>query len=162
MKTRIIFGVSGAVAILLGLFVLPPVIFDLAMIVLAAIAATELVGATKLVQDKALLHATTACAVLFGLTQSAAIETMMPKGDAVQSMVEICIVLILFTYLLKKHETVQFTTLAVVLFSAIGIPYLMLSMIRIFHMDNGDLLVLLPMIAAWGSDTCAYFTGMAC
>ena len=55
-------------------------------------------------------------------------------------------------------------------FGALIVPYLMLSLVRIFQMDFlpigdtdlqiGQFIVLLPLLAAWGADTCALFAGM--
>ena len=41
-------------------------------------------------------------------------------------------------------------------------PYLLLSLLRIFQMNyhHGSFIVLLPLLAAWGADTCALFSGM--
>ena len=46
-------------------------------------------------------------------------------------------------------------------FGGLILPYFLLSLWRIFAMEGGQFLVLLPLVAAWGSDTCALFAGMA-
>ena len=44
----------------------------------------------------------------------------------------------------------------------LAVPYLLLSLLRIFqmHYHHGAFIVLLPLLAAWGADTCALFSGM--
>ena len=47
-------------------------------------------------------------------------------------------------------------------FGGILIPYLLMSLIRMFTMsENGAFHLVIPLLAAWGSDTCALFAGMA-
>ena len=54
MKQRVIFGVVGGVAVLLAIFVLPPVVAQVALVLLSAIAAYEfsaaMTGKRRLIQ----------------------------------------------------------------------------------------------------------------
>lgn len=67
----------------------------------------------------------------------------------------------LFACLLRHHDTVRTEEVMAGFVGGAILPYLLLSLWRIFKMENGAFLVLLPLIAAWGSDTCALFAGMA-
>ncbi len=67
----------------------------------------------------------------------------------------------LFACLLRHHDTVRTEEVMAGFVGGAILPYLLLSLWRIFKMESGAFLVLLPLIAAWGSDTCALFAGMA-
>ena len=72
-------------------------------------------------------------------------------------------VVVLFGILLRNHKQIGFAEIAGAYFGGVIIPYLLMSIIRIFTMEGADgkLLIILPLVAAWGSDTCALFAGMA-
>ncbi len=67
----------------------------------------------------------------------------------------------LFACLLRHHDTVRTEEVMAGFVGGLVLPSLLLSLWRIFEMEGGAFLVLLPLIAAWGSDTCALFAGMA-
>ena len=68
----------------------------------------------------------------------------------------------LFVLLLRHHTKFGFQELAGAYFGGILIPYLLMSLIRMFTMsENGAFHLVIPLLAAWGSDTCALFAGMA-
>ncbi len=67
----------------------------------------------------------------------------------------------LFACLLRHHDTVRTEEVMAGFVGGFILPYLLLSLWRIFEMEGGAFLVLLPLVAAWGSDTCALFAGMA-
>ena len=69
----------------------------------------------------------------------------------------------LFIILLRCHKKIGFTEIAGAYVGGIIIPYMLMSLIRMFTMQggNGALYLLVPLLAAWGSDTCALFAGMA-
>lgn len=159
MKQRVIFGVVGAAAVLLALFVLPPLVLELALTFLACVAVFELIGSTRLVRDRVMILLAIGHAALYGLT----LTTWANSFESVarmQDLLMICFILLLFLRLLMKHETDRFTDLSGAAFAGICLTYLFLSLVRIFRMLNGPWLVLLPLVAAWGSDTCALFSGM--
>ena len=153
MKQRVIFGVCGGAAILLALFVLPPVILKIAMTFLVCVAVFELIASTKLVRDRVMILITVAYAALYGIS-------LFTGLGAYQHILQTVFILALFARLLQKHETARFTDLSGAAFAGICLTWLFLSLVRIFSMDNGSWLVLLPLVAAWGSDTCALFAGM--
>lgn len=153
MKQRVIFGVVGGAAVLLALFVLPPIVLKLAFTFLACVAVFELIGSTKLVRDRVMILIAVGYAALYGLS-------LYTPLHAVQMLLQTVFILALFARLLHKYETSRFTDLSGAAFAGICLTWLFLSLVRIFSMDNGAWLVLLPMVAAWGSDTCALFAGM--
>ena len=87
-----------------------------------------------------------------------------PSGGAVLGM--LALVMLLFALAMTSAKQVSLTVLAAVLFAALVIPYLLSTAIRLVGQGGGDahkgrLLVYLPIIGAFASDTFAYLTGRA-
>ena len=166
MKARVLFGVGGFLFVLLALYVLPPVVLAVALTTLGAVAAYELTVPTGLVKNKQVRSTCTTAALIIGAM--VAIEgAIFPQADAKNSMLFLAALVLLyffgfFALLLRNHDTVTFPEIVTAMFGGVVLPLLLLSLWRIFAMDGGEfLLVLLPLVAAWGSDTCALFAGMA-
>lgn len=157
MKTRVLFGVLGFVFVLLALYVFPPIILEVLVAALCVLATYEAVGATKLIRNRLLLLV---CGVV-SLLLAAGHSTLMPLPlfGIVQGLVMMLLALS-FLILLRFHDGMNCSEVAYAFFGALLVPYLMLSLLRIFQMEGGPLLVLLPLLAAWISDTCALFTGL--
>jgi phosphatidate cytidylyltransferase len=68
---------------------------------------------------------------------------------------------VLFVFLLKTHKKYGFSDIAGAFIAGVVLPYLLMSLIRILRLPDGNIYILLPLLAAWGSDTCALFAGMA-
>nr|WP_297279294.1 phosphatidate cytidylyltransferase [uncultured Butyricicoccus sp.] len=162
MKARVLFGVIGFVFVLLALYVLPPVVLAVAVSALTVLAAFEVLYPTGLVKDKGIL-----CASLFAAA-AYAIATCIPaaiglqvSGGMLWQVIALLLLVALFACLLRRHDTVNVSQVMAGFFGGLILPYFLLSLWRIFEMDGGPFLVLLPLVAAWGSDTCALFAGMA-
>lgn len=160
MKKRVIFGVVGLIFVLLALYRFPPIVLEAALAALSAVATYELLGSTRLVRDRVML----ALAVLYSLTYAFSLSTMakaQPYSAMLSHILLTVFLLALFARLLQKHATVGAQEAACAAFGGICLPYLLLSLIRIFQIPQiGPFLVLLPLVAAWGSDTCALFAGI--
>ena len=160
MKKRVIFGVVGLIFVLLALYRFPPIVLEAALAALSALATYELLGSTRLVRDRVML----ALAVLYSLTYAFSLSTMakaQPYSAMLSHILLTVFLLALFARLLQKHATVGAQEAACAAFGGICLPYLLLSLIRIFQIPEiGPFLVLLPLVAAWGSDTCALFAGI--
>ena len=160
MKKRVIFGVVGLIFVLLALYRFPPIVLEAALATLSALATYELLGSTRLVRDRVML----ALAVLYSLTYAFSLSTMakaQPYSAMLSHILLTVFLLALFARLLQKHATVGAQEAACAAFGGICLPYLLLSLIRIFQIPQiGPFLVLLPLVAAWGSDTCALFAGI--
>ena len=160
MKKRVIFGVVGLIFVLLALYRVPPIVLEAALAALSALATYELLGSTRLVRDRVML----ALAVLYSLTYAFSLSTMakaQPYSAMLSHILLTVFLLALFARLLQKHATVGAQEAACAAFGGICLPYLLLSLIRIFQIPQiGPFLVLLPLVAAWGSDTCALFAGI--
>ncbi|MDY5971544.1 MAG: phosphatidate cytidylyltransferase [Butyricicoccus sp.] len=160
MKKRVIFGVVGLIFVLLALYRFPPIVLEAALAALSALATYELLGSTRLVRDRVML----ALAVLYSLTYAFSLSTLakaQPYSAMLSHILLTVFLLALFARLLQKHATVGAQEAACAAFGGICLPYLLLSLIRIFQIPQiGPFLVLLPLVAAWGSDTCALFAGI--
>ncbi len=158
MKARVLFGVIGFVFVLLALYVFPPVVMAIALTVLATLATYELTKPTGLVKNPIVLRTAWFSSLLFGVFDA------VGTGDDVlllYACLTMIVIVALFAALLRHHDTVSFPEIAVALFGGVVLPIMLLSLWRIFSMEGGQFLVLLPLVAAWGSDTCALFAGMA-
>lgn len=160
MKNRIIFGVVGFVFVLLALYQFPPFVLEAALALLTACAAYELIGPTGLVRDRVLIGLSAGYALLYALAQSTWVRAL-PAAAVIDHVLLTAFLLALFARQLGRHDRVTFPQTAAAAFGGICLPYLLLSLIRIFQLPEiGPFLVLLPLVAAWGSDTCALFAGM--
>ncbi len=157
MKTRVLFGVCGFVFVLLALYVLPPVVLEVLMAAMCVIACHELLGAAKLVRNRMELSLCMVAAAALAAGHSSLAG--MDLGYIIQAL--ICIMLFgSFAIELKSHQSMGVEQVAWGFFGGLLLPYLLLSLLRIFQMKNGQFLVLLPLLAAWGADTFALFSGM--
>lgn len=162
MKARVLFGIVGFAFVLLTLYVLPPVIFALTIVALCVCATFELIVPTGLVRDRAMQMVSLTASAVYALTTClpSALGVVLPAVPIGQA-IALLVLCGLFTCLLRRHDVIHVTDVMSAAFAALILPYFLLSLWRIFHQPGGQFFVLLPMVAAWGSDTCALFTGMA-
>ena len=167
MKARVLFGVIGFVAVLLALYVFPPIVLEIAVALLCLFATYEVLGATRLVHNR--LELLLCLLVSVGLAVGHFSILPLDLQDVVQGLIFVLLVGS-FAIELKFHDSMNVSQVSWGFFGALIVPYLMLSLVRIFQMDFlpigdtdlqiGQFIVLLPLLAAWGADTCALFAGM--
>ena len=167
MKARVLFGVVGFAAVLLALYVLPPIVLELAVAALCVLATWEVLGSTRLVHNR--LELLLCVLVSLGLAVGHFGILPLDLQDVMQGLVFVLLIGS-FAIELKFHDSMKVSQIAWGFFGALAVPYLMLSLVRIFQMNFmpirdtelhiGQFLVLLPLLAAWGADTCALFAGM--
>ena len=169
MKERVLFGVGGSIAVLLALYVFPSIVLELAVAALCVFATWEVLGSTKLVHNRIELL----LCLLVSLGLGIGHISLLPFDVTAVAQGLIFVLLVgSFAIELKFHERMNAAQVAWGFFGALLVPYLLLSLVRIFQMDFlppigetdlrvGQFIVLLPLLAAWGADTCALFTGMA-
>lgn len=167
MKARVLFGVIGFVAVLLALYVFPPIVLEIAVALLCLFATYEVLGATRLVHNR--LELLLCLLVSVGLAVGHFSVLPLDLQDVVQGLIFVLLVGS-FAIELKFHDSMNVSQVSWGFFGALIVPYLMLSLVRIFQMDFlpigdtdlqiGQFIVLLPLLAAWGADTCALFAGM--
>lgn len=167
MKARVLFGVIGFVAVVLALYVFPPIVLEIAVALLCLFATYEVLGATRLVHNR--LELLLCLLVSVGLAVGHFSVLPLDLQDVVQGLIFVLLVGS-FAVELKFHDSMNVSQVSWGFFGALIVPYLMLSLLRIFQMDFlpigdtdlqiGQFIVLLPLLAAWGADTCALFAGM--
>nr|WP_297275881.1 phosphatidate cytidylyltransferase [uncultured Agathobaculum sp.] len=167
MKARVLFGVIGFVFVLLALYVFPSIVLELAVAALCVLAAYEVLGSTKLVHNR--LELLLCLLVALGLAIGHFDILPLDLQDVVQGLIFVLLIGS-FAIELKFHHSMNASQVAWGFFGALLVPYLMLSLLRIYQMDfqpigktdfrAGQFIVLLPLLAAWGADTCALFAGM--
>lgn len=168
MKARVLFGVGGLIAVLLALYVFPSIVLELAVAALCVLATWEVLGSTKLVHNR--LELLLCLLVSLGLAVGHFDILPLDLTDVMQGLVFVLLIGS-FAIELRFHEHMNAAQIAWGFFGALLVPYLMLSLLRIYQMDFlppigdtnlrvGQFIVLLPLLAAWGADTCALFAGM--
>ena len=159
MKARVLFGVIGFIFVLLALYVLPPIVLGLAITALCVLAAYEIMHPTGLVKDRWMLRASMLAAAIYAL--GTCVPFFAVPSGLLLHVVALFLLVALFACLLRRHDSVHANEVMAGFFGGLILPYFLLSLWRIFAMAGGQFLVLLPLVAAWGSDTCALFAGMA-
>ena len=159
MKARVLFGVFGFAFVLLALYVFPPIVLELVVAALCVFATYEVLGSTKLVRNH--LELLLAMAVSLGL----AVGHFSILPLRLESIMQGLVLVLLFGSFaieLKYHDVMKASQVSWAFFGGLVVPYLLLSLLRIFQMNyhHGAFIVLLPLLAAWGADTCALFSGM--
>ena len=167
MKTRVLFGVVGFAFVLLALYAFPAIVLELAVAALCVLATYEVLGATRLVTNR--LELLLCMLVSLGLAIGHFTVLPVSLSAVVQGLIFVLLVGS-FAIELKFHDSMRVAQVSWGFFGALIVPYLMLSLVRIFQMDFqpvgetnfhvGQFIVLLPLLAAWGADTCALFAGM--
>ena len=162
MKTRVLFGVGGFAFVLLALYVFPPVVLQMALVALSVLATFELVVPTRLVRSRRLIGLSLVVALVqAGVTGGLGSATASPPKWEHLFATMVVAVLLSLVILLREHDRISFGDVCAALFAALILPVMLMSLWRVFCMPDGQFLVLLPLIAAWGSDSCALFAGMA-
>ena len=153
MLIRTIVGAVLVPVMLLILFVCPAWVLPCFYALLAAIAQHELLFTTGVVKNRLViaLCAVTAAVIPFAVyfTWPTAVLTAMLLGLTV----------VLFVIAMNTGKTIGFGAIAASLFSAFLVPWFLSQAVAIRTSANGIYLIVLPFLAAWMSDTGAYFTG---
>ena len=155
MKQRILVAVVCVPVLLVIVLALPPIVFTALMMLLCAVGAWEILGPTKLLENKALQFAASVMAALvplwcyFGCGFTAALAGLT------------LFALVLFCGLLRWHGSVSAAGLCAAFFAGVVMPFFFSSLVRLLLMDNGRFLILLPLLIAFIADAGAYFVGCA-
>ena len=157
MKTRVIFGVVGAIFVLLALYFFPPIVATVAMVFLSVCAAQEFTAAVSGKHSGPLQM----LSMLIAAVMASVSSSMVPNQEFWIRATAFISLAVLFIFLLKNHKKYGFSDISGAFVAGIVLPYLLMSLIRILNMPSGSVYILLPLLAAWGSDTCALFAGMA-
>ena len=153
MLVRIIVGVVCAPLLLAVLFLCPPRALPCLYALLSMLAQHELLWATGLVKNR-LVVALAACA-------AGTVPFLLYFDCPAAAYIGLLLALVIAFFLIAMNtgRTLGFPQLAAALFSALVVPLFLSLVIEIRNGENGLYLLVLPCLAAWMSDTGAYFTG---
>jgi phosphatidate cytidylyltransferase len=144
----------------LVLFLTPGWVLAASVSVLSALSVWELLGGTGFLPKKRF----TAYAAVFSVCVPLWIyfKDTIPSAHAdILPLVFItAFVLLLFAGAVADHANIRFTHIAVVFTSALVIPYFFSSLLHIANGELGRYYIMLPFIAAFLTDICAYFAGI--
>lgn len=153
MLVRIISAVVALPLFLVIVFFLPPVCLVAAVSALSVLTVYELLWRTHAVRDGK--HVAGACVLAAYIPFWAAYlkESWMLLAGIFALLV------VLSAFWLANEEKGSFSKLALTLFGATLFPLFLSTMVLLRQMENGLVLILIPFVGAWMTDTGAYFTG---
>lgn len=154
MKTRIISGAIFVITLALAFFLLPTVVTAIAVAVLCAVASYELLYTTGLVKNLRMNIYSAIMAVLVVLW------SYMGGNYASMLLGMLLYIMLLFSELLFTSGKTPVAQVGYCLLSGLIIPFLLSSLLRIRNLPDGQILLLIPFIMAYCSDTGAYFIGV--
>lgn len=155
MKSRILVAVVGLPLLLLILLVMPPVATGILVAAMSVVAVYELLFRTGLVQDIRLVAVSALMALFIGLWSSGYREW------EVFLLALWLYFMVMFGLMIASHAKLAFDQICMSAFAAIVIPLMLSSLTRILTLDYGRFYILLPLILSFGTDSAAYFVGIA-
>lgn len=156
MKTRTIVGITAIPLLILLVFFAPLWAFSLLVGLISAGSAWELLHCVQ--ADMPLRFRLYACGLGFAMP----VVFTFVRSDAVVSTSIFVITVLMFTelmYSFKKAEHLRFETVLYVIFAGGVMPMLLISLVRIGVRESAPAYVFLPFVAAFSSDSGAYFAG---
>lgn len=169
MKTRILSAAALVPVLLVFLIWLPKVYTVILFALICAIAAYELLFGTGLVKQIRLVaySVIAAAAISFWSFYGITCINLYPLANTIIYTMEypwglagiLVFTAILFGELLLSKGKLPVKSLALCFVAGVIVPYLLCAVVRIFAMQQGRFLVYIPFIAAFMSDTAAYFVG---
>lgn len=154
MRTRIITAIVAITVFIAVVYFLPPVCFTLAVSVVCAVAAFELTGRNGIVNLKPLT--VVSCVFAFGTP----ILVSVPEFERYMFAYLFAATAACFVVWLLNYGKADLVMVLTSLFSGAMLPLMFSLIVRIYALENGKVLMLLPFLAAWMTDTGAYFTGV--
>ncbi len=155
MVKRIVVSVVLLPLLLLVLLAAPKICTAFLFAALSGIAAYELLSGTDLVKETRLVIYTVFIAALVPIWSYFGCDQTLAQAGA------LAFFLLLFMEMMLSHAKLDFSKTAVCITGGLLLPYMMASLVRITVSDSGRLLVLIPFVIAFLSDSGAYFVGCA-
>ncbi len=155
MKTRIIAAVVLLPLLLLVVLVLPKIFTAVLFGLMSAIAARELLKGTGLVKHPRLIAYAMVMAFFVPIWSS------MQMVYSLVLLGALVFFGVLFGELLYTKATLRLEEMAFTVVAGMLIPFLLGGIVRLHSREYGRLLILLPFVIAFLSDTGAYFIGCA-
>lgn len=153
MKTRIIAGCGFGIVMALTFFLAPAWVTAMTVAAMTALASFEMLHTTGLVKERNLNIYSALMGIFF------AIWSYFGFDHGVLILGILAYTMLLFSELLLHSGKVPVEKLCYCLLSGLVIPLLLTAMLRI-RMQHGWVVLLLPFILAYCSDTGAYFVGV--
>lgn len=166
MKTRIISATVGIViliAALLASIYVNALILHVLLAVIGCVGVYEAVKSTNIVKSKFILVASLVYAAIVPFVYS--IEVVLEPFDVSLALDHTAIMVIyavvIFTYAMFRHKIVKPLEVGFAFGATVCVTFAFWTLSGIFSAEDGHGLfyLLLVIIAAWGCDTGAYFTG---
>ena len=153
MKVRILAALLLLPLLLAVVLFLPKICTAILFGAMCAIAARELLSGTGLVKQTRLVTYGMIMAFFVGVWSSVwTVYTLVLLGV-------FSLFVMLAVELLMNHKEMKFEELALTVLAGYVVPFLLSSVVRIHNWENGRVLILLPFVISFMSDTAAYFTG---
>lgn len=153
MKTRIITGAVLVPVLIAVLVWAPKILVAVLLAVLCAIAAVELLHNTGMMKHPRLLSYAALTAALVPLWCHFGMHFVWGQLGL------LLLFGLLFMEIMLSHVKLKFEKVSVCFTAALLIPYMLSALVRILGGDFGRYLVFIPFVAAFASDTGAYFIG---
>ena len=154
MRTRIITAVVAIAVFIAVVYFLPPVCFMLAVSVICAIAAYELTAKSGIVKLTPLSAGS--CV----LAAAAPLLVSLSAFEKYMFVYFFAAMVVLFAVWLLNYGKADLVMVLTSFFAGAVLPFMFSFIVRIYALENGKILILLPFLAAWMTDTGAYFTGV--
>ena len=153
MLTRILSALVALPIFFAVLFLAPPWCLTLAICLLSALACYEMLHNTKLCTSLPMLI----IAILF----AGGINALLVYTDLSPALGVLFSAMALFVCAILSGGKLDFREIFASFLACTFLPLALGSVLRIRLMESGIVLVLLPFLASWLTDTFAYFTGKA-
>lgn len=153
MLVRILSAVIALPLFFVVVLCLPPVWLVVAVSALSAVATYELLWRTHAVDEGK--YVVSACV----LSAFVPFWAAYLKETWMLLLAVFALFVLLAAFWLSNEPKGKFSKLAITLFGATLIPLLFSTLVLLRQMEQGIILIFLPFISAWMTDTGAYFTG---
>ena len=153
MKTRILAAAALLPLLLITVRALPKVITAIVFGLAGALAAYELLYATRLVTHPRLVIYAAVSAFAM------AIWSFAGRSQAWGTLLVVVVFAAYFGEMMSSHVKLTFDKIAMCLVAALVVPYLLTSLVRIHSLRLGRHYIIIPFVMAFMPDTGAYFAG---
>lgn len=157
MRSRVLVSVIGVPIILVVILWAPVWVLAVALALLSAIAAFELmrcVGVVKSAGQSCVLSNTAILGALFAVF-------VQYQYDDLYAALIVAYTLLIFAYAVYRAGEIKFQQIMAALFAMYALPYAFASFLRLHEMGVHRAYLLLPLLFSFCSDTAAFFTGRA-
>ena len=157
MRSRVLVSVIGVPIILVVILWAPVWVLAVALALLSAIAAFELmrcVGVVKSAGQSCVLSNTVILGALFAVF-------VQYQYDDLYAALIVAYTLLIFAYAVYRAGEIKFQQIMAALFAMYALPYAFASFLRLHEMGVHRAYLLLPLLFSFCSDTAAFFAGHA-